>query len=232
MVPQEHTTAQNSIAKMNAIVTQQNGLEILTASFAKGDTGSAVQLLKRGVDTPEIRHAALKHKNGEPLRKAEEEWQVAPTYRFISYNPDIINYPDGREIRQGQPGYDEAYAEYKAAEAKWLNALTKATDKDTANFVVHGHYVHATTRRLILQLALLGYRPRLVSSGSGKYTRLSETYGEYKYSDVVEVDASVNLNGSEPYRPAEVSVLFGSSGSKNTWTVRADGRTVDVTCWH
>jgi len=210
----------------------QNGLEILKASFAKGDTGAAVQLLKRGVETLEIRNTALRHKNGEPLRRAEGEWQLAPTYRFISYNPDIINYPDGREIRQGQPGYEAAYAEYKAAEAKWLAALTKASDKDTAHFVIHGHYVHATTRRLILRLALLGYRPRLVSSGNGKYTRLSETYGEYKYSDVVEVDASVNLNGSEPYQSAQQSTLFGSSGSKNTWTVRADGHTVDVTCWH
>jgi len=184
------------------------------------------------VDTPEIRLAVLKHKNGEPLRRANEEWQAAPTCRFISYNPDIINYPDGREIRQGQPGYEAAYTEYKAAEAKWLAALTKATDKDAGHFVIHGHYVHATTRRLILELALLGYRPRLVSSTSGKYVRLSGTYGEYRYDDVVEVDASVNLNGSEPYQPAEVSVLFGSSGSKNTWTVRPDGRTVDVTCWH
>lgn len=113
-----------------------------------------------------------------------------------------------------------------------MRALTKATDERTAGFVLNGHYVHATTRRLIVGLALLGYRPRLFSAGNGRYTRLSETYGEYKYSDVVEVDARINLNGSEPYQPDEVTALFGSSGSKNTWKVRQDGRTIDVTCWH
>ena len=210
----------------------QTGLEILTASFAKGDTGSAVQLLKRGVDSLEIRLAALKHQNGDPLRRAHEEWQAAPTYQFHKYNHDWIIYPDGRKIKQGTLEWPAAYAEYKMAEEKWMRSLTKATDEKTANFVLNGHYVHATTRRLIVQLALLGYRPRLVSTGNGKYIRLSETYGEYRYQDVIEVDASVSLNGSEPHQPAEVTVLFGSSGSKNTWKVRPDGRTIDVTCWH
>lgn len=217
---------------MTTTATNQTGLEILTASFQKGDTGSAVQLLKRGVDTSEIRCAAMRHQHGEPLRRAQEEWEKAPAYQFIKYNPDWINYPDGRAVKQGTPEWPAAYAEYKAAEEKWMRALTRATDARTAGFVLNGHYVHATTRRLIVGLALLGYRPRLVSAGNGKYTRLSETYGEYKYSDVVEVDAAVNLNGSEPYQPAEVTALFGSSCSKNTWKVRPDGRTIDVTCWH
>lgn len=233
--------------------THQNGLEILTASFQKGDTGSAVQLLKRGVDTAEIRHAVLKHKNGEPLRRAYDEYCAAPTRVWIKYNPDTVRFNSGefagREIfcnsnyrnvptwldtKEPSPEglMDEAFAQADDAGIKWLAALTKATDKETAHFVVNGHYVHATTRKLVLQLALFGYRPRLVSSGNGKYVRLSETYGEYRYQDIIEVDASVNLNGSEPYQSAKQTALFGSSGSRNTWNVRADGRTIDVTCWN
>lgn len=214
--------------------TAQDPRVQLQTSFSKGDTLAATKLLELGVDTPEIRAAVLRHQSGEPLRQAEEEWAKAPTYCFIRYNPDIIRYVDGREVYQGQPGYTEAHAEYKVAEAKWIEALTIATDERTARFVVHGHYVHHTTRKIILRLALLGYRPRLISEGSGKYTRLSETYGEYKYQDVVEVDALVNLDSSEPYQSGEQSELFGSSGSRNSWKTRSDGngRTIDVTCWH
>jgi hypothetical protein len=45
-------------------------VEILKKSFKKsGSTGVAVQLLKRGVDTPEIRFAARKHKFGRTAFK-------------------------------------------------------------------------------------------------------------------------------------------------------------------
>jgi len=240
--------------KIVVMKNQQNGLEVLTASFKSGNSGAAVQLLKRGVDSPEIRIAAAKHKIGAPLRKAYEEYQAAPTRIWIKYNPDTVRFNSGeyagREIycngncknipswldtREPAPVglMEQAFMEADAAELKWLAALTKATNEETARFILKGHYVHHTTRKLLLELALSGFRPWVVHSGKGHYTRLSETYGEYKYHDVICVDEHITLEGSEPYQSQQQTNLFGSSGSKNTWTVRpGTSRTIDVVCWH
>lgn len=208
-------------------------VEILQKSFVKsGNTGVAVQLLKRGINTPEIKRAVRQH-GARELQLAWDAILKAPTYRFIKYNPDEVEYPDGRKVIQGAPGYKEAKAEADAVEAKWFRALARATDEKTARFVVHEHYVHATTKKLVRELLLQGYHPKVVQSGHGVYTMKSESYGEYRYHDIVVLDQVVEgLEGSESCRNEDVSRLFGSSGSRNTWSVREDGLTVDVICWH
>lgn len=228
-------------------------LDILVASFKKGDTGSAVQLLKRGVDTPEIKTAVRQHKNGNPLKRVYEEYKKAPQRVCNQYNPDSVRFHSGQYAGRDiicnmntrnvaawldtmQPAPEglmkKALADADFVAKKWMKALVKATDMTTANFVVNGHYVHHTTQKIILQLALLGYRPKVVSIGNGEFIRLGETYGELRYEDVVQVCEHIDLAGSEPYLPVDQAILFGSSGSKNSWKMREDGKTLDVTCWH
>lgn len=208
-----------------------NGIEVLSSSAAAGNTGAAVQLAKRGVSTPEITALCRKHEANK-FNAAREAWHKAPTYREIRYNPGWFEV-DGKSItrRDNPDEFNRLAAEYDVAYAAWEKALARASTPAVARFILNGHYVHNTTKRVVLALLGAGYRVTAVECGNGKYIRLQDTYGEYRYIDTVTCDTVVNIpNGDEPYQSAEVSVLFGSSGSRNDW--RVNGNTITVTCWH
>lgn len=145
------------------------------------------------------------------------------------YNYANYRLPDGTVIYHGR--YSPPPADYLAAEAaceaadkQWVLALEAATDPKTAAFIEYGPLTRSTTRRLLLEAALAGYRPKLIESRPGKWDCKRKAY---YYEDTIQVPLSED--GDEPTR-GEVRSLFGCSGNRNTWTVLPNGL-IQVTNW-